>query len=168
MPLSPSTSCRVLKHTCATQIEAFACNDGLPDIDASIINVEYDARLRASDGAAGQSMHDLWLHPNVVDVQASRLPSKGFRYSFRHNMKECLTGIGERTHLSESAQVFATAAIQVFADELLDTHDGERGGTQSEKPFQLDRCHVLRAHGAEATQYYPRWPMKPETVYKSS
>ena len=31
-------------------------------------------------------------------------------------------------------------------------------GTQ---PFQIDRCHAMRADGAAVAQYYPRWAVPP-------
>jgi hypothetical protein len=181
MPLSPPISRRALKHTRAIQIEAFARDDGLWDIDAHITDIKTrDARLASGLRPAGAPMHDLWLRLtidtqfNVVNAEAvsdavpypaycdtigsayQQLVGLNLVKGFRNGVKERLSGIHGCTHLTELAQVLPTAAIQAFAGEVIDTRDGA-GGDQQQKPFQLDRCHALRTDGAAVAQYYPRW-----------
>jgi hypothetical protein len=69
MPLSPPTSRRALKHTRAIQVEAFARDDGLWDIDAHITDLKTrDTKLASGIRPAGEPLHDLWLRL-TVDTQ---------------------------------------------------------------------------------------------------
>ena len=191
MPLSSSMSRCALKHMRAIQIEAFARDDGLRDIDVHITQTR-NAKLALGVHASGQPVHDVWLrhtidiYPNIVDVEAisGAVPNPGYcnntidpiykkqigfnlLKSFRHNVKEHLAALQDRTHLTELSQVPPTPAIQAFACKVLDTRDGDHGDTQ-EKPFQLDHCHALRNDGVAVAQYYPRWVAKPKAVSESS
>jgi hypothetical protein len=193
MPLSPSTSRRALKHTRAIQIEAFVRDDGLWDIDAHITDIKTrDTKLASGTRLAGMPVHSLWLRLtidtqlNVVDAEAvsdavpypdycdtigsayKKLIRLNLLRGFRDGVKQHLSGILGCTHLSELAQVLPTAAIQAFAGEVLDTHDGASADQQSHKPFQLDRCHALRSDGAAVAQYYPHWAIRPFAVSESS
>jgi hypothetical protein len=193
MPLSPPTSRRALKHTRTIQIEAFARDDGLWDIDAHITDIKTrDAKLASGTRPAGAALHDLSLRLtidtqlNVVDAEAvsDAVPYPGFcdtigpaykkliglnlLNGFRNGVKQCLSGINGCTHLTELAQVLPTAAIQAFAGDVIDTRDGASADQQTHKPFQLDRCHALRSDGAAVAQYYPRWAVKSLAVSESS
>jgi len=42
--------------------------------------------------------------------------------------------------------------IQAFAGEVIDTR-----GHGADKPFQIDRCHVLRSDREAVRLHYPRW-----------
>ena len=83
MPLTPSTSRRALKHTRAIQIEAFARDDGLWDIDAHITDIKpvMPGLLPASNfnlsaamlrsGSAAVARYDLSMYPHwAVKPQA--------------------------------------------------------------------------------------------------
>ena len=59
---------------------------------------------------------------------------------FRQAVKERLGGVAGCTHLTELTQVLPTAVIQAFAGEVLDTREDSE-----HRPFQIDRCHALRA-----------------------
>ncbi len=188
MPLSPPTSRRALKHTRAIQIEAFARDDGLWDIDARITDIKTrDATLASGVRPAGMPMHDLSLRLTIdtrltiVDAEAvsDAVPYPGYCNTigpaykhlvglnllkgFRQELKQRLSGIDGCTHLTELAQILPTAAIQAFAGEVFaSTSDGTGSNEQSnQKPFQLDRCHALRTDGAAVAEYYPRWAVKP-------
>lgn len=193
MPLSPSISRRALKHTRAIQVEAFARDDGLWDIDAHISDIKTrDITLASCVRPAGAPVHDLWLRLtidtqlNVVDAQAvsdavpypnfcdtivpayRKLVGLNLMHGFREGVRQRLSGVQGCTHLTELALVLPTAAIQAFAGEVLDTRDGASGNSQSQKPFQLDRCHALRTDGAAVAQYYPHWAVKSHAVPESS
>lgn len=193
MPLSHPNSRRALKHTRAIQVEAFARDDGLWDIDAHITDVKTrDAKLASGVRPAGAPMHDLWLRLTidtkltVVDAEAvsDAVPYPGYcdtispaykklvglnlARGFRQGVMERLSGTAGCTHLSELAHILPTAAIQAFAGEIIDTHDGAGAEEQNQKPFQLDRCHALRSEGEAVAKYYPRWARKPATGTKSS
>lgn len=193
MPLSPPTSRRALKHTRTIQVEAFARDDGLWDIDARITDIKTrDAKLASGVRPAGEPMHDLWLRLtidtqlNVVEAEAvsDAVPYPGFcdtigpayrkliglnlLKGFRDGVKQRLSGTKGCTHLTELCQVLPTAAIQAFAGEVIDTRDGANSDNQSQKPFQLDRCHALRTDGEAVARYYPRWAEKPVVLPESS
>ncbi|HZW12829.1 MAG TPA: DUF2889 domain-containing protein [Noviherbaspirillum sp.] len=193
MPLSPPTSRRALKHTRAIQVEAFARDDGLWDIDAHISDIKTrDTTLASGVRLAGAPLHDLWLRltvdtrMNIISAEAvsDAVPYSGFcdtigpaykklvglnlLQGFRDGVRQRLSGIQGCTHLTELAQVLPTATIQAFAGDVLDTRDGASEDAQNHKPFQLDRCHALRSDGEAVAQYYPRWAVKPQEVSESS
>jgi hypothetical protein len=143
MPLSPPTSRRGLKHTRAIEVEAFARDDGLWDLDAHITDIRaQDAALTSGIRPAGMPIHDLWLRITIdtlltiVDAEAvsAAVPFPGFCQTigpdykkliglslirgFRQRLQERLSGIHGCTHLTELALVLPTAAIQALAGEL--------------------------------------------------
>lgn len=169
------------KHTRTIQIEAFAREDGLWDIDACITDVKTrDIDLASGVRPANTPIHELWLRVtidiqfNIIAVEAvsDAVPYPGYCNTigpeyrkmvglnllsgFRHRLKQILSGTHGCTHLTELAQILPTAAIQAFAGEV-GTRDGDGAGLQSDKPFQLDSCHALRTDGAAVAKYYPRW-----------
>ncbi|MBC3884327.1 DUF2889 domain-containing protein [Undibacterium griseum] len=191
MPLSQSTTARTLKHTRAITIEAFARDDGLWDFDARITDhKERDIQLASGTRPQGAALHDLTLRVtvdlqmNIVDVAAcsDAVPYPGYCESigpdykkliglnlmrqFRQGVKDRMSGIQGCTHLTELAQILPTAAIQAFAGDVIDTRDAASNSTDSNQPFQLDRCHALRLDGPAVVQYYPRWA-KPSPDAKS-
>ncbi|HEY0847831.1 MAG TPA: DUF2889 domain-containing protein [Noviherbaspirillum sp.] len=193
MPLPPPSIRRALKHTRAIQIEAFARDDGLWDIDAHITDIKTrDTKLASGIRPAGQALHDLSLRItvdtqlNIVDAEAvsdavpypNYCDSIGLAYKkliglnllkgFRDGVKQRLAGISGCTHLTELASVLPTATIQAFAGDVLDTRDGAHDDEQSHKPFQLDRCHALRTDGEAVAKYYPRWAVKSLAETESS
>jgi hypothetical protein len=193
MPLSPPSSRRALKHTRAIQIEAFARDDGLWDIDAHITDIKTrDTSLASGIRPAGQPVHDLWLRItvdtalNIVDAEAvsdavpypnfcdtigpdyRKLVGLNLLKGFRDGVKQRLSGTNGCTHITELAAVLPTATIQAFAGEVLDTRDGASTDEQSHKPFQLDRCHALRSDGEAVAKFYPRWAVKPLAASESS
>ena len=74
------------------------------------------------------------------------------------NSRQRLGGILGCTHLTELAQVLPTAAVQAYAGEVI--RHVRRATSDTETPFQLDRCHALRTDGAAVAKYYPRWAVK--------
>lgn len=185
MPLSPPTSRRALKHTRAIQVDAFARDDGLWDLDAHISDIKTrDTKLASGARPAGTPLHDLVLRVtvdtqlNIVNAEAvsDAVPYPGYcntigpdykklvglnlMKGFRDGVRQRLSGIHGCTHLTELALVLPTAAIQAFAGDVFDTRDGAGTDEQSHKPFQLDRCHALRSDGEAVAKYYPRWAVK--------
>lgn len=193
MPLSPPSTRRALKHTRAIQIEAFARDDGLWDVDARITDIKTrDTSLASGIRPAGQPVHDLWLRItvdtalNIVDAEAvsdavpypnhcdtigpdyKKLIGLNLLKGFRDGVRQRLSGTNGCTHITELAAVLPTATIQAFAGEVLDTRDGASTDEQSHKPFQLDRCHALRSDGEAVAKFYPRWAVKPLATSESS
>lgn len=187
MPLSPPISRRLLKHTRAIQVEAFARDDGLWDLDAHISDIKNrDALLASGLRPAGSALHSLWLRVtidtrlNIIAAEgvSDAVPYPGYcdtigpSYAklvglnlirgFRQGLKERLSGTAGCTHLTELAQVLPTAAIQAFAGDVVGTGDSGPD-EEGKKPFQLDRCHALRSDGAAVAKFYPRWASKPSS-----
>ncbi|MET3120332.1 hypothetical protein AAKU64_004584 [Undibacterium sp. GrIS 1.8] len=186
MPLPISTSRRALKHTRSIQIDAFARDDGLWDLDAHITDTKTrDIQLASGIRPVGLPLHDLSLritidtNLNIVDAMAvsDAVPYPGFcntispdykkliglnlMMQFRQGVKERMSGINGCTHITELAQILPTAAVQAFAGDVIDTRDGASSSDISsenqQQPFQLNRCHALRLDGPAVVQYYPRW-----------
>ena len=203
MPLSPPVS-RQLRHRRAIRAEAYEREDGLWDIEACLTDAKpRDVALASGVRTNGQPIHELWLRItidrklNVVDAQASSdwVPYPGqceasnpaYRaliglnlfHNFRRDAARLLAGTAGCTHLTELCAFLPTAAIQAFAGDVWDTHDGAPGETSGsgdgsasgtngaanepagqsidKPPFQLGRCHALRFDGEAVRQFYPRW-----------
>jgi hypothetical protein len=185
MPLSPPVP-RALRHTRAIQVDAFARADGLWDIDAHITDIkQIDVTLASGPRPAHLPLHDLWLRLTIdrqfriIDAEAASdaVPYAGYcdkvgpayksliglnlMKSFRLGVKERLSGVLGCTHLTELAQILPTAALQAYANDVLDTRDGTADDPRPDRPFQIDRCYALRADGPAVAVYYPRWAGKP-------
>lgn len=182
MPLSPPVT-RALRHTRSIQVEAFARDDGLWDVEARITDIKQrDVTLASGFRPAGTRLHDLSLRLTIdlqLNVVAAEAASDAVPYAgycdtiapayqglvglnlmrgFRAGLKERLSGVLGCTHLTELAQVLPTAALQAFANDVLKTRDGDTDDERlSHKPFQIDRCHALRSDGPGVAKYYPRW-----------
>ena len=184
MPLSPPVP-RSFRHTRAIQIEAFARDDGLWDLDARITDVKQrDVTLASGVRPAGTALHDLKLRITIdrelviVDAEAASdaVPYPGYcdtnsvaykrlvglclTKGFRHAINERLSGVLGCTHLSELAAILPSAGIQAYANDVIKTRDGDGDDLLPNRPFQIDRCHALRADGPAVARYYPRWVAK--------
>lgn len=184
MPLSLSNVPRVLKHTRAITVEAYARDDGLWDLEAHITDIKTrDVQLMSGQRLAGQPWHDLWLritidtqllivaaeaasdsvpypgHCQTITPQYQSLVGVSLVHGFRKQLQQRLGGVLGCTHLTELAQVLPTAAIQAFAGEVTKLRTGD--DQETSRPFQIDRCHAMRSDGAAVAQYYPRWVSKP-------
>jgi hypothetical protein len=187
MPLSPPVP-RALRHTRAIQVDAYARDDGLWDLDARITDVKTgDIALASGLREGGAPVHDLKLRITInrelviVDAEAASdaVPYPGYcdtvapayksliglslTSHFRLRLKDRLAGVLGCTHLTELSQVLPTAAIQAYANDVIDTREGDVDDASGEIPFQLNRCHALRLDGPAVAQYYPRWFLKPVT-----
>lgn len=179
MPLPSAAPDRVLKHRRRIDVEVFARPDRLWEVDATLSDVKTrDVRLADGVRPAGAPIHDMLLRL-VVDEQLNivaagaqtvampypgqcdalgdaygRLAGLNLLKGFRAAVRQRLGGVLGCTHLSELTQVLPTAVIQAFAGEVIDTRDGDASGRP---PFQIDRCHALRADGEVVREYHPRW-----------
>ena len=184
MPLSHPVP-RALRHTRAIQVEAYARDDGLWDLDARITDVKQgDTTLASGLRPGGAPVHDLRLRITInheltiVDAEAASdaVPYPGFcdtiapaykslvglslLHHFRLKLKDRLSGVLGCTHLTELAQILPTAAIQAYASDVIQTRDGLDDDQSPTRPFQIDKCHALRADGPAVAIYYPRWVAK--------
>lgn len=172
---------RQLKHRRSIDVAVYACGQGRWEVEARLVDVKArDYPLAGGVRRAGDPVHDMtlrlvideqmnilaagaqtdWMpypgHCNAYGDAYGRLVGLNLMRRFRQNVKERLGGIQGCTHLTEMAQVLPTAVVQAFAGEVLDTQESGQAQTDRQ-PFQIDRCHALRADGEAVRTYYPRW-----------
>jgi hypothetical protein len=188
MPLPAAAASRQLKHRRQIEVQVFARDDGLWEADAALSDVKTrDVPLGGVIRPAGQPVHDMLLRI-VVDsrlnivaagsaTRAMPYPGQCDRFEpdgdpaadpyaqlaglnllqdFRRALRQRVGGRAGCTHLTELAQVLPTAVVQAMAGEVIDTRG--HGDTQ---PFQIDRCHALRADREVVRLHHPRWYRAP-------
>ena len=194
MALPTAATTRQLKHRRSIEVQIYSRGNGLWEVDAHISDVRTrDTRMATGMLPAGSPIHDMLLRLvvdeqfNIIEAGAetaampypgecnaygdiySRLVGLNLMRGFRQAVKERLGGIQGCTHITELTQVLPTAVVQAFAGEVIDTCGDAAGSTQ---PFQIDRCHALRADGLAVKTYYPRWyraaPATPQTLHRDS
>jgi hypothetical protein len=179
MTLPRSEATRRLGHRRQIDVQVFARDDGLWEVDARLIDVRPgETRLAGQVRAAGVPIHEMLLRLivdselNIVESGAEtlqmpypgqcddhgdvyeRLAGLNLLRGFRQAVRERVGPTVGCTHLTELAQVLPTAVVQAFAGVVIDTR-GE--GENSERPFQIDRCHALRSDSPAVQRHYPRW-----------
>lgn len=186
----PSITRRPL-HRRALDVQVFARDDGLFDVEASLIDTKsHDVPLAGVPRKAGEPIHEMHLRLTVdatLTITAASSETLWMPYpqacgehgdayvqliglnllkGFRQAVGERLGGKRGCTHLTELCQVLPTAVIQAMAGSVIDTREGDGDGTP---PLQLDRCHALRRDGATVAQFYPRWHLAtPESARTAS
>jgi hypothetical protein len=183
MALPTAASDRQLKHRRSIAVQIYARGNGLWEVDAHITDVRpRETRMATGMLPAGEPIHDMLLRLvvderfNIVEAgaQTSAMPYPGdcnsygdiygrlvglnLMKGFRHAVRERLGGVQGCTHITELTQVLPTAVVQAFAGEVIDTRGD---AADSQQPFQIDRCHALRADGRAVQTHYPRWYRAP-------
>lgn len=178
MTAQPPVTRRLL-HRRSFDVQVFARDDGLFDVEARLSDVKsHDVPLAGETRKAGDPIHDmrlrltvdstltvtaassdtLWMpYPGACDTHGNayaRLVGLNLMKGFRQGVTERLGGTRGCTHLTELCAVLPTAVIQAMAGSVIDTREGDMDGNA---PFQLDRCHALRRDGATVAHFYPRW-----------
>jgi hypothetical protein len=176
MPLPDTEVERELRHTRRVRYEGYKRADGLWDIEAHLTDIKnHDFNLKTGVRRAGQPVHSMWVRitidrrMNIVSAAASsdavpypggcetiapaygKLVGLSLIKDFRKRVREALGGVRGCTHLTEMLSGLPTAAIQTFAGEMPEEHEG---GT---KPFQLDQCHALETTTETVKKWYPKW-----------
>jgi hypothetical protein len=179
MPLPSSEAPRQLKHRRQIDVQVYSRADGLWEADARLSDVKTrDAALPTGVRPAGAPIHDMLLrivvdrgltivasgaeslsvpypgHCDDLGDAYGRLVGLNLMLGFRAALRERVGGVLGCTHLTELAQVLPTAMVQAMAGEVIDTRGD---GDQATRPFQIDRCHALRADGPAVQIHYPRW-----------
>lgn len=187
MALPPPNPQRQLRHRRHIELEVFERDDGLWEVDAKLTDTKpFDLTIKTGLRPANVPVHELLLRLvvdtsfNVIDAgsHSEWVPYPGhcgehgdaYRQliglnlvrGFRHDIKKKLTGVLGCTHLTELAQLLPTAVVQAFAGTVFKSADGNQ--LDSNRPFQLDRCHALRSDGEVARIYYPRWYQRPASA----
>lgn len=177
MSLPVADAARRLKHRRTIDVQIYARGHGLWEVDALLIDVKTrDTKLAGSVRPAGEPIHDMLLRMviderfNVIEAGSEtrgmpypgqcdalgdtygQLAGLNLLQGFREAVRTRLGGRLGCTHLTELTQVLPTAVVQAFAGEVLDTREDS-----AERPFQIDRCHALRADGEAVRAHYPRW-----------
>ena len=177
MTLPVAAASRRLKHRRQIDVQVFDRGDGHWEVDATLTDTKTrDGRPGGEFRPAGMPIHEMLLRLvvderfNIVEAGSetrwmpytghcddhgdayTRLVGLNLMRSFRKELRERVGGTLGCTHITELAQVLPTAVVQGFAGEVLDTR-----GTGDEQPFQIDRCHALRADGDVVRLHYPRW-----------
>ena len=179
MPLPHAAAERQLKHRRQIDVQVYARGDGLWEVDALLTDTKTrDTAMIDGPRPAGTPIHEMLLRL-VVDermtiVEAgsetrwmpytgtctehgdayARLVGLNLMQNFRQALRERVGGVLGCTHLTELAQVLPTAVVQAFVGEVIDARGSTDGARQ---PFQIDRCHALRADGEVVRQHFPRW-----------
>lgn len=166
-------------HRRALDVQVFAREDGLFDVEASLIDTKsQDVPLAGLLRKAGDPIHQMQLHLTVdatLTITAAssdtlwmpypdacaghgnayaRLVGLNLLKGFRRAVAERLSGTQGCTHLTELCQILPTAVIQAMAGSIIDTREGDADGNP---PFQLDRCHALKTDGEVVRLHYPSW-----------
>ncbi|MDR7299622.1 hypothetical protein J2X16_004992 [Pelomonas aquatica] len=174
----PSVTRRPL-HRRALDVQVFLRDDGLFDVEASLVDTKsHDVPLAGQTRRAGDPIHEMRLCLTVdqsLTVTAASSDTRWMPYvgacsehgnayaqlvglnlmkGFRHAVAERLGGTRGCTHLTELCQILPTAVIQALAGSVVDTREGDAAGNP---PFQLDRCHALKRDSATVAKFYPRW-----------
>lgn len=179
MSLPPAAPQRQLKHRRQLDVQVFAREDGLWEVDATLLDTKTRITQMA-DGPRppGAPIHDMLLRLVVnreLDIVAAGSDTRAMPYpglcsehgdayarlvglnllkDFHRQVRARLGGAQACTHLTELAQVLPTAVVQAFTGEVIDTRGTAEGAAQ---PFQIDRCHALKSDGEAVRQFYPRW-----------
>lgn len=177
MPLSPPSVSRQLLHTRCVQVQGYAREDGMLDIDAELTDVKsYDFEGHHGTHEAGKPVHALWLRLTVdeqytiVAAEAAYdaapygaacsaiasayqdLVGMNLLRGFRQQVKARFGRTAGCTHMTELSLVLPTAAVQSMSRQRR-----ARAASSDQRPFQLDGCHALDVRGDVARHYYPRW-----------
>ena len=186
MPAAHPSASRRLLHRRALEVQVFARDDGLFDVEAGLIDTKtHDVPLAGVARKAGDPIHEMRLHltvdPTLTITAAgsdtlwmpyagacnehgdayARLVGLNLMKGFRQAVAERLGGTRGCTHITELCQILPTAVIQAMAGSVIDTREGDAAGNP---PFQLDRCHALRSDGATVAKFYPRWHQAPAST----
>jgi hypothetical protein len=172
---------RRLVHRRSIDIECYAREDGLWDLQAELRDVKTrDITLSERNRPAGVPVHDMLLIVtidsalNIVEARSHtlfspyitcddydnayrRLVGLNLLRGFRSAVRERLGGVLGCTHLTELTQVLPTAAIQGLAGLATIELPAAEPERPSQMPFQLNRCHALRLDGPAVAEFYPRW-----------
>lgn len=179
MPLPIPACARERVHVRRIEIEGYRREDGLLELDASLIDVkDQDYPIASGVRPAGEPVHLMRVRITLdqsftilaAEACSDRVPYPGdcdtigpayqqlvglnLVRGFRKTVGEMFADVRGCSHLSELLLSLPTAAIQTFATFRRDNED------HGEKPFQLDRCHALETSSAAVQRYYPRWYRK--------
>ena len=183
MPLSTPVA-RKPFHTRKIELNGYAREDGLWDIEARMIDTkhyEFPNRFRGNI-QPGEHLHEMWLRLTLDDSMTIRaaeattewspFPSgPGAADSYRKlvglkigpgwtdRVKERIASTSGCTHLTELLRPLATVAYQT----ILSPRRNEDAPDDERRPALLDTCRGWRAEGEAVQQIHPKWNREPGT-----
>ncbi|SPB18210.1 hypothetical protein NOV72_05409 [Caballeronia novacaledonica] len=174
MPLEESAVARERLHTRQIKVEGYRREDGLWDIEASLLDEkDHDLGLVSSVRRAGEAVHCMRLRWTLdssltilaVDVAMDALPYTGVcdtiknRYEqlvglrvgagFKRAVGERFRGVNGCSHMTELVGAMAAGSVQTLAPYL--NRDAET------RPLQIGGCHAWAEDGALVKAHYPAW-----------
>lgn len=184
MPLPPSDVARQPMHTRTINVNSFAREDGLWDLEAELVDVKaYDfEKTGERHHPAGEPIHHMHLRItidsdfNITDAAAAydaapydaqcsaisddykQLVGLNLIRKFRDVVRKRFARTAGCTHMTELSYVLPTVAVQTMANRRRE----EQQEDATVRPFQLDGCHALATTGLAVKQYYPRWYIDPQ------
>lgn len=183
---------RQLIHTREIKTQVYKRDDGLWDLEASLIDTKgKDFPLAEKMRPAGVPIHHMVITVtidtrfNILDASAEsvQVPYPGYCQQitpdykklvglnlvqgFRSDVKRLFEGVAGCSHITELCLVLPTVAIQGFAAEVFSVPGSDQHATQM--PFQLNRCHALKTDGEVVKKHYEPWygvPVSPAELPK--
>jgi hypothetical protein len=160
----PIPAPRKLLHTRSVQCRGYARDDGLYDIEGTLVDVKSITFHNMDRGEVkpGEPIHEMWIRLtvdidlNIVDVEArnvwgpysicgditpnfKRLKGLTIKHGWTQKTRELLGGTQGCTHMVELLGPIATTAFQtIYAERVArDKHEGKK-----EKPALIGSCHA--------------------------
>ena len=160
----PKAAPRKSLHTRSVQCKGYIRDDGLYDIEGTLVDVKSNAFHNMDRGRVepGEPIHEMWIRLtvdidlNVIDVEArnvwgpysicgditpnfKRLKGLAIKHGWSQKTRELLGGTQGCTHLVELLGPIATTAFQtIYADRV--ARDKREG--RQEKPALIGSCHA--------------------------
>lgn len=186
MPLPPSDVAREPLHTRTINVNSFARDDGLWDLEAELIDVKaYDFEKSGNRlHRAGDPIHHMHLritidsdftitdavaaydaapyggHCTAISDDYKQLVGLNLLRKFRDAVKTRFARTAGCTHMTELSHVLPTVAVQTMANRRRQQRPEEQGS--SKRPFQLEGCHALALDGPVVQKFYPKWYIEPQ------
>jgi len=187
MPL-PEPVARNLIHTRQIECKGYEREDGLWDIEASLLDTKSEAHTRRAGGAPrlpGEAIHHMWLRLTIDldmlihDAEAATVASpyvtcgaitpnfkrlRGLTIGpgWRRKTMELLGGTEGCTHLVELLGPLGTTAFQSTGR----AREARLGGKPvTKRPYQLNSCHMYRDDSEAVLERWPQFytgPRNPE------
>ena len=183
MPLPPSEVARVPQHTRTINVNSFAREDGLWDLEAELIDVKaYDfEKLNGRPHRKGEPIHHMHLritidadytitdavavydaapygaHCKAISDDYKQLVGLNLLRKFRDVVRKRFARTAGCTHMTELSYVLPTVAVQTMANR-----PGKQQYDSDTRPFQLEGCHALAVSGPVVKRFYPTWYVDPQ------
>lgn len=165
-------------HSRSIVCDAYACDDGLYEIEASLRDVKPHATEVPGRGLvpAGEPIHDLKIKIAIdedkrivkasVDVVDAPFPScreigepyhrlvgLTIRPGFTRQVRKMFKSTSGCTHLTEMLPIIATVVYQISRDRQRGAED--QPGARHDAFFYINSCYSLQTDGENVKRYFP-------------